>query len=75
MERQSLPASEPFNPADSIEYSQNPIVIRTIVDNKADTITLFAFDAGQELSEYSIPFDAILQLLDGEAELTIEPRN
>ena len=66
MARQSLPASEPFNPVDSIEYSQNHMVIRTIVDNKADTITLFVFDVGQGLSEYSTPFDAIVQLLDGD---------
>jgi len=71
MARQSLPASEAFKLADYVEYSQNPKVIRTIVDNKADTITLFAFDAGQGLSEYSIPFDTIAQLLDAEAKLTI----
>ena len=50
MARQSLSASEPFKPAESIEYSLNPIIIRTIVDNKADTTTLFDFDAGQSVT-------------------------
>ena len=55
----------------SIEYSSNSVVSRTLVDNKAGTITLFAFDEGQGLSEHSAPFDAVVQILDGEAVLTI----
>jgi len=52
-------------------YSSNSVVSRTLVDNKAGTITLFAFDEGQGLSEHSAPFDAVVQVLDGETTLTI----
>ncbi len=54
-----------------VDYADGAIVSRTIVDNAAGTLTLFAFDAGQALSEHSVPFDAIVQVLDGQAELTI----
>jgi quercetin dioxygenase-like cupin family protein len=63
--------SIPVDLTSSIEYSLNSVVSRTLVDNKAGTITLFAFDAGQGLSEHSAPFDAVVQVLDGEAVLTI----
>ncbi|MCD4767136.1 MAG: cupin domain-containing protein [Methanosarcinales archaeon] len=69
--RTSIPASKPIDLADSIEYSTDSVVSRTLIENKAGTITLFAFDAGQGLSEHSAPFDAVVQVLDGEAELTI----
>lgn len=69
--RTSIPASEPLDLVDSIEYSKDSVVSRTLIENKAGTITLFAFDAGQGLSEHSAPFDAVVQVLDGEVELTI----
>ncbi len=69
--RTSIPASKPIGLSDSIEYSTDSVVSRTLIENKAGTITLFAFDAGQGLSEHSAPFDAVVQVLDGEAELTI----
>ena len=69
--RTSIPASKPIGLAGSIEYSTDSVVSRTLIENKAGTITLFAFDAGQGLSEHSAPFDAVVQVLDGEAELTI----
>jgi quercetin dioxygenase-like cupin family protein len=46
-------------------------VSRAILDSKAGTLTLFAFDAGQKLSEHSAPFDATVVVLDGRAHLTI----
>lgn len=57
--------------AGSILYSPDSVVSRTLKENSAGTITLFAFDAGQGLSEHSAPFDAVVQVLEGEAELTI----
>ncbi|MCK5329004.1 MAG: cupin domain-containing protein [Candidatus Latescibacteria bacterium] len=54
-----------------VEYAPGSIVSRTIAENGAGTLTLFAFDAGQGLSEHSAPFDAVVQILDGEAKLTI----
>lgn len=54
-----------------VEYVEGSIVSRTLVKSKAGTVTLFSFSGGQELSEHSTPFDAMVQVLDGEAELTI----
>ena len=54
-----------------IEYSHDSIVSRTILDASAGTITLFAFDKGQKLSEHIAPYDAVVQILDGSAQLTI----
>jgi quercetin dioxygenase-like cupin family protein len=56
---------------EGVEYSSGSIVSKTILENKSGTITLFAFDADQGLSEHTAPFDAVVQVLDGEAELTI----
>jgi quercetin dioxygenase-like cupin family protein len=54
-----------------VEYSANSIVSKTLIDTKAGTITLFSFDAGQGLSEHTAPYDAVVQIVDGEAEITI----
>ena len=56
---------------DSIQYNPESVVSRTLIKNPHGTITLFAFDQGQELSEHSAPFDAMVQVLDGEVELII----
>lgn len=61
----------PANPADMVQYQDGAIVSRTIADRPAGTITLFAFAAGQALSEHTTPFDALLMVLDGKAEVTI----
>ena len=55
----------------SVEYAAGSVVSKTLIDKKTGTITLFAFDAGQGLSEHTAPFDAFVQIIDGEAELTI----
>jgi quercetin dioxygenase-like cupin family protein len=54
-----------------VEYSADSIVSKTLIDTKAGTITLFAFDAGQGLSEHAAPYDAVVQIIDGDAEITI----
>ncbi len=54
-----------------VNYQNGSIVSRTIVNRKAGTITLFAFDQGQSLSEHTTPFDAVAHVLDGEAEIVI----
>jgi quercetin dioxygenase-like cupin family protein len=59
------------NLADLIEYSTDSVVSKTILDKPAGTITLFAFDKGQKLSEHTAPYDAVVQVLDGCARLTI----
>jgi quercetin dioxygenase-like cupin family protein len=54
-----------------VEYSTDSIVSKTILDKPVGTITLFAFDRGQKLSEHTAPYDAVVQILDGKARLTI----
>ncbi len=54
-----------------VSYQKGSIVSRTIIDKDSGTLTLFAFDEGQGLSEHTAPFDALVYLLDGEAEVTI----
>ena len=56
---------------DLVAYQAGSVVSRTIIDKKAGTITLFSFDDGQGLSEHTAPFDALVYLLDGEAEIII----
>jgi quercetin dioxygenase-like cupin family protein len=57
--------------ADLIDYQKGSVVSRTIIDKKAGTVTLFSFDEGQGLSEHTAPFDALVNVLDGEAEVSI----
>ncbi len=57
--------------ADSIEYQLGSVVSKTIIDKKAGTVTLFAFDEDQGLSEHTAPFDALVYILEGEATITI----
>lgn len=54
-----------------VDYQSGSVVSRTIIDKPSGTLTLFAFDEGQGLSEHTAPFDAFVYLLDGEAEVTI----
>jgi quercetin dioxygenase-like cupin family protein len=54
-----------------ISYQDGSVVSKTLVDRGIGTITLFSFDAGQGLSEHTAPFDAFVQIVDGEAEVTI----
>ena len=54
-----------------VEYQEGAIVSRTLIDKKAGTVTFFAFDAGQGLSEHVAPFDALVSVLDGEAQVTV----
>ncbi len=56
---------------DLVEYQGGSVVSRTLIKNNAGTVTLFAFDAGEELSEHTAPYDALVQVLDGEAEVTL----
>ena len=59
------------NTAELIKYQTGAIVSRTLIKKPTGTVTLFAFDAGQELSEHTAPFDALAHVLDGQAEITI----
>lgn len=57
--------------AEMVRYQDGAVVSRTVVKRPTGSVTLFAFDAGQELSEHTSPYDALLQVLEGDAEITI----
>ncbi len=68
---EQLPSAQAIDLAGFIEYAPGSVVSKTLVDKRVGTLTLFSFDEGQGLSEHSAPFDAIVQVLDGEVEVTI----
>lgn len=64
-------SSQPTALSEWIDYQPGSIVSRKIIQQPAGAVTAFAFDAGQALSEHTAPFDALVQLLEGEATITI----
>lgn len=56
---------------DLVSYQEGAVVSRTMLDKDAGTVTLFAFDAGEGLSEHTTPYDAMVTVLDGRAEIEI----
>lgn len=68
----AIAPAEPVELAELVDYADGSVVSRTIAKSKAGTMTVFAFDEGEELSEHTAPFDAFVQILDGEVELTID---
>ncbi len=71
MEHEQLPGGKAVPLAGMVDWAPGGIVSRTLRKGPSGTLTLFSFDAGQELSEHTAPFDAFVQVLEGEAELTI----
>jgi len=63
------------NLAELINYSDDSVVSKTIINKSVGTITLFAFDAGQGLSEHQAPYDAVVQVVDGNAVLVIDGKD
>ncbi len=61
-----------FNLSDLCAYQDNSIVSQTIINKECGTVTIFSFDKNQGLSEHTAPFDALVVILDGEANITIE---
>ncbi|MBZ3935106.1 cupin domain-containing protein [Methanimicrococcus blatticola] len=57
--------------ADMVEYSVGGVISKQVIKNNSGNITLFSFDKGQGLSEHTAPFDAVVQILDGQAQITI----
>ena len=66
-----LPGAQVGQVTELVTYQDGAIVSREIVKKPAGTVTVFAFDEGQGLSEHTAPFDALVQVLEGEAEITI----
>ena len=54
-----------------VAYQDGAVVSREVIRQRTGTVTVFAFDAGQQLSEHTAPFDALVHIIDGEAEITI----
>jgi len=65
------PKAEILNLAEMVSYHTGSVVSRQITKAEAGNVTLFAFDAGQELSEHTAPFDALVQVLEGEVQISI----
>lgn len=57
--------------AEFVEYQKGSVVSKELIGKKAGTVTLFAFDEGQGLSEHTSPYDAMVYILDGSAEIFI----
>jgi quercetin dioxygenase-like cupin family protein len=71
----TAPKAEILKMADLAAYQDGSVVSRQITKAEAGNVTLFAFDAGQELSEHTAPFDALVHVLDGEAEIVISGKS
>ncbi len=74
-----MDAKKPFGSqamtAGSVEYSEDSVVSKQLIKRGGGTISLFAFDKGQSLSEHTAPFDAFVEVLDGEAEFVVGGKN
>jgi quercetin dioxygenase-like cupin family protein len=70
-DQNEVKAAEVKQLVDLLQYQDGSIVSRVLLKNKGGTVTLFAFDAGEGLSEHTAPFDALVVVMDGEAEIEI----
>ena len=71
----TAPKAEILNIAELVDYQEGSVVSRQITKEEAGNVTLFAFDAGQELSEHTAPFDALVHVVEGEAEIIISGKS
>jgi len=71
----TAPKSEILNLAEMVSYQDGSVVSRQITKAEAGNVTLFAFDTGQELSEHTAPFDALVHVVEGEAEIIISSKS
>ena len=69
-----VPKSEVLPLAGLLDYQDGAVVSRTLVKKETGTVTVFAFDAGEGLSEHTAPFDAMVQVLEGTVDITISGR-
>ena len=66
-----VPVAKAFRLGELVSYQEGSVVSRQIVKQEKGNVTLFAFDDGQGLSEHTAPFDALVHVIEGEAEITI----
>ena len=67
----NVPGGEAMDLAGLVQYQEGSVVSRTLLQDDSGTLTVFSFDAGQALSEHTVPFNAFVQVLDGQAEITV----
>ncbi len=70
--KETFPKATALNMSGLIEYSNDGVVSKQVLKSEAGNITLFSFDKGQGLSEHTAPFDAFVQILEGEVEIKID---
>ncbi len=63
--------ARPFSYRELVNYQQGAVVSRTVIDHDVGTVTVFAFDEEQSLSEHTAPYDALVEVIEGEAVITI----
>jgi quercetin dioxygenase-like cupin family protein len=71
MTNEVIKLSEIMPVAASAEYQKDSVVSKTLINKSSGTVTLFAFDKGQSLSEHTAPFDAMVHVLEGKARIRI----
>ncbi len=69
--KNDMPAAQALSLTSLVNYQDGAVVSRTLLKRPTGTLTLFAFDEGQGLSEHTSPFDAVAHILEGESEITI----
>ena len=69
--KREMPTGEVVGLAELVNYQEGAVVSRTLLNRSTGTVTLFAFDEGQGLSEHTAPFDALAHLLEGKAEIVV----
>ena len=74
MEKQAFEPAKVYNLKESVSIAEGGIVSKQFVKNKSGNITFFAFDKGQGLSEHTAPFDAVVQIIEGIAEVSIDQK-
>ena len=72
MSKKGFETAKTFGFSDSVEYSEGAIVSKMVLKKETGNISLFAFDKGEGLSEHTAPFDAVVFIVDGKAEIIID---
>ena len=73
--KREMPIAEVVRLIDLVDYQEGSVVSRTVINRAKGTVTLFAFDEGEGLSEHTAPFDAIAYVLEGESKITVSGKS